>query len=170
MSISRKAFYLFVSFLIIIIAGLIVMFSGIFQKPEETPIASEDQPLVEEARAVIEKFNQIYIVKTEEEFKTIIQDTWLNADDVMETMLDLFNEVKESGYVELDIRFSDEAIERAESGDAFMYTSTIQLKITKEDGMFDEYELEAEYYFKKASDGSYKLEEIKTINRSTMPL
>lgn len=149
--------------------SLIILFSGILQKPEEETIREDDIQLVEEARTIIKKFNQVYLVKTEEEFATIIRDTWIDADDVIQTMEDVFAEAKQSGYVELDIRFSDESIERADTGDAFLYKATIMVKITKEDGMYDEYELEAEYYFQRASDGSYKLEEIKTINRSTMP-
>ena len=169
MLISRKAFIISILSLLIIIFGLVFLFSGILQQPEEDTIAEKDLPLVEEARAVIKQFNEIYIVKTEEEFKRIIENTWIDADQVIRSMQEVFTEAKESGYVDLDIRFSNEAIVRAETGDAFMYQATILVKITKEDGMYDEYKLEAEYYFKEADDGSYKLEEIKTIDRSTMP-
>lgn len=155
---------------------LIILFFGLLYPrllqntgEEETPLSEEEQQLVNEARAVVERFNGIYIAQSEEEFSRIIEDTWLDAEDVQESMREIFHNAQESGYVDLEISFADESIVIADNEDAFMYKATMFIKITKEDGMYDEYNLEAEYYFKKANDGSYKLEEIKTIDNSTMP-
>ena len=114
---------------------------------EESTFSEEEQQLVDEARAVIKEFNQIYIADSQEEFETIIENTWVDADGVIDSMQEFL--IKDSHYNDMKIEFSNESIIISEDRSEFKYEANTNVTLTdKNDNSKTSYDKRDEYEFK----------------------
>lgn len=135
-------------------AGCNVMF-------EEKEYTEEEKQMMAEAREVIKEFNySLYMADSEDELKEAINNTWFNADEVYESIVDTYKEAKAMNYKDMDIDISEELLVANEDHTLFTYTARVEVSLTGIDDQVSKYDHKNDYQFKKADDGSYKLEKI----------
>ena len=61
----------------------------------EKEYTEEEKKLMAEAKEVIKEFNySLYMAESEEELRKSIQNTWIDADNVYDSIIDTYHEAK----------------------------------------------------------------------------
>ncbi|MCU9595237.1 hypothetical protein OEV82_12385 [Caldibacillus thermolactis] len=127
----------------------------------EKEYTEEEKKLMAEAKEVIKEFNySLYMAESEEELRKSIQNTWIDADNVYDSIIDTYHEAKARDFKDMEIDISEELFVANEDMSRFTYTAKVDITLTDKDEDPYHYDHKNEYQFKKTEDGKYKLEKI----------
>lgn len=128
-------------------------------------LTEETDPLILEARLIIEQANNLFLATSKEELETIINDTWTNPAIAMEINEEIIDWTlsREANITKVDTIFSNETITSTENDDFITYTATVDITLLDENGKEIGKEVTGIFNIAKDEENNYKIQNIQLL-------
>lgn len=166
-----KKLFSFIIFLLIAISGVLLI-TGEDETPDQSEqdnhiksLTEETDPLILEARLILEQANNLFLATSREELETIIHDTWKNPAIALEINEEIINWTlsRDANFTKVDTVFSNETITSTENGDFITYTATVEITLLDENGKELRKKVTGIFNIAKDEENNYKIQNIQLL-------
>lgn len=128
-------------------------------------LSEEIDPLILQARLIIEKSNNLFLATSRDEVETTIKETWKDPEVAMEINEEVINWTlsRKSKFTEVDTIFTSETITSTENGDFITYTATVEVSLVDENDKEIREKITGIFNIVKDEENTYKIQNIQLL-------
>lgn len=161
----------FIIVLLIAVAGVLLI-TAENETPDQSEqdnhiksLTEETDPLILEARLIIEQANNLFLATSREECETIIKNTWKDPAIAMEINKEIIDWTlsRDANFTKVDTNFSNETITSTENSDFITYTATVEITLLDESGKEIRKEITGIFNIAKDEEHRYKIQNIQLL-------